>query len=127
MFGNTPLSVLILANIFIPLWCSFGDRHIIDESVLLLSLTGNLTVFKNTRITMTLITCIAMYRSDIYYSSVGYCLFVFGFCQNLLSDKQTTPHLNRNRVCINLIYSYSVSIFIIFDTAKFPLFVSFPK
>ncbi|HBJ13221.1 MAG TPA: hypothetical protein DDY80_01120, partial [Parabacteroides merdae] len=63
------------------------EQHIIDESVLLLSLTGNLTVFKNTRITMALITCIAMYRSDIYYSGVGYCLFVFGFCQNLLSDK----------------------------------------
>lgn len=72
--------------------CEYFLFQSIDESVLLLSLTGNLTVFKNTRITMALITCIAMYRSDIYYSGVGYCLFVFGFCQNLLSDKQITPH-----------------------------------
>ena len=52
------------------------------------------------------------------------CLRVY---HNLRSDKLTTPRLNRNRVCINLIYSYPVSIFIIFDTDKFPLFVSFPK
>ena len=35
--------------------------------------------FVCTRIAITLVTCIVMYRSDIYYSSVGYCLFVHGY------------------------------------------------
>ena len=30
------------------------------------------------------------------------------------------PHLNRNRVCINLIYSYYILFFSRFDTVKFP-------
>ena len=38
---------------------------------------------------MALVTCIAMYRSDIYYSSVGYCLFVLGFTRTSIQiDKQ---------------------------------------
>lgn len=41
------------------------ETDIFDESVLLLSLTGNLTVFKNTRITITLITCIGMFILNI--------------------------------------------------------------
>ncbi len=42
---------------------------------------------------VTLVTCIRVPRSErISYTSVGYCLFVLGFCQNLLSDKLTTPH-----------------------------------
>ncbi len=48
--------------------------------------------FKNTRINNTnALTCLVMYLLYIR-TSVGYCLFVFGFCQNLLSDKHTTPH-----------------------------------
>ena len=33
---------------------------------------------------------------------------------------KTAPHLNRNVVCINLIYSYYILFFSRFDTAKFP-------
>ena len=32
----------------------------------------------------------------------------------------TVPRLNRNRVCINLIYSYYILFFSRFDTVKFP-------
>lgn len=32
----------------------------------------------------------------------------------------TVPRLNRNVVCINLIYSYYILFFSRFDTAKFP-------
>ena len=37
-----------------------------------------------------------------------------------LTEWHAVPRLNRNRVCINLIYSYYILFFSRFDTVKFP-------
>lgn len=42
-------------------------------------------------------------------------------------DYDVVSRLNRNRVCINLIYRCYILFFGWFDTVKFPLFISFPK
>lgn len=70
-----------------------GKVYIFDESVSLLSLTENLTVQKSTRIGNTRIICLIVcgimkYPTHIIQVWGLQCLFVLGFCQNLLSDKR---------------------------------------
>ncbi len=46
---------------------------------------------------MTFITWVA-YVQKTYTKQVEYCLFAFGFCQNLLHNKRMAPHFLSNPV-----------------------------
>ena len=58
----------------------------------------------------------------VYKYSVGCCLLQneVGTGIPCASVIAAVPRLNRNRFCINLIYSYYILFFSRFDTVKFP-------
>ena len=83
-------------------------------------LVGNLVNFKVQRISNTNTHHLCRYIILDILLKCGVLFICTWAYQSLLPDKLTTPHLNRNVVCINLIYSYYILFFSRFDTAKFP-------